>query len=779
MRRALSAAAGKLARALDARGGSQTGELANAATRVRPLSSSAGGEASELATTRGELEVSASTRGELDVSETTSPLLPAAMNACDDAVGLLSETDKDDLIAAVHALSARNKGVIELPERLLRAIRVAVRETGATHRQIKQKGRTLLDELKTISRGLKPSVDAEERSVRAWMKNKSQTAGLSPSGANAEESRDELELGEGVEWGVRLPVRKERRLREGVGGLDVARTEKGKKKKPAAPPEAALAYGPLEAAAYAVTRLPMTFGAHQRAFEELAIRAPGFNPKTMLEFGAGPAPALWAARRVFGNVLGNVDERGNATLVDASPSMMAFTRRIAKSVYDEEVSVDLGDLMDGAMETKNNRPLPDPDPWGLTGPVRTVASLRSLSPRARFDLVVASYSLGEIAAGTKHEQHQALLRGGGVDYQEMREKRVSDAVTSLWSKVNLGGALVLIETGTPRGSDLIRFARSIVLEHERQYAEREGTAIDAHVVAPCQHDRKCPMDGLDTWCHFSVRVKRTEMHRQMMKRGRGPELQNERFSYVIIRRISRENAREETLKRAKIIAVEREGQWEGDLDADDADDADDVESDVEDFFTKDEEPMVFGSEAVNYDEYEDEEEELESLTDMAALSSSYTWGRMVRPPMKRKGHVILDLCTADGELSRHIVAKSHARETAVGRGGYKHARKSRWGDLWPFRDPRRLHEITDDAAAVEDFFKDIEDVDVDEVKELLSGSKERTTPEGVGKAKKKPFMNARRPKEVLQFVEMETEIGSKAMEEQIAEGSAEDDPRER
>ena len=84
-----------------------------------------------------------------------------------------------------------------------------------------------------------------------------------------------------------------------------------------------------------------------------------------------------------------------------------------------------------------------------------------------------------------------------------------------------------------------------------------------------------------------------------------------------------------------------------------------------------------------------------------------------------------------------------------------------------------------DAAAVEDFFKDIEDVDVDEVKELLSGSKERTTPEGVGKAKKKPFMNARRPKEVLQFVEMETEIGSKAMEEQIAEGSAEDDPRER
>ena len=112
-------------------------------------------------------------------------------------------------------------------------------------------------------------------------------------------------------------MRKERRLREGVGGLDVARTEKGKKKKPAAPPEAALAYGPLEAAAYAVTRLPMTFGAHQRAFEELAIRAPGFNPKTMLEFGAGPAPALWAARRVFGNVLGNVDERGNATLVDA------------------------------------------------------------------------------------------------------------------------------------------------------------------------------------------------------------------------------------------------------------------------------------------------------------------------------------------------------------------------------------------------------------------------------------------------------------------------------
>ena len=52
---------------------------------------------------------------------------------------------------------------------------------------------------------------------------------------------------------------------------------------------------------------------------------------------------------------------------------------------------------------------------------------------------------------------------------------------------------------------------------------------------------------------------------------------------------------------------------------------------------------------------------------------------MVRPPMKRTKHVILDLCKP-GLLERKIISKGKHEKHV-----YKYARKSNWGDLWPFK----------------------------------------------------------------------------------------------
>jgi len=69
------------------------------------------------------------------------------------------------------------------------------------------------------------------------------------------------------------------------------------------------------------------------------------------------------------------------------------------------------------------------------------------------------------------------------------------------------------------------------------------------------------------------------------------------------------------------------------------------------------------------------------------------WARMVRPPMKRSGHVIVDVCTPQGTFERRVVAK----------GGHKHiewayrtARKARWGGLWPnwFARPKHALSLT-------------------------------------------------------------------------------------
>ena len=565
----------------------------------------------------------------------------------------------------------------------------------------------------------------------------------------------------------------------------------------------------------------MTFGAQRRVFRELRDRCPAFEPKTLLEFGAGPAPALWAARDVFGGGFGVGGAcAGSATLVDASPSMMSFARRVAKSAADELDLRELGEGM-GFLSRPSGRPLPEPHPWGESGAVKTVASLRAMHSKAAFDLVVAAYALGELDApggtgGTGEGAETAARRPR--DENQIR-RRADETVAQLWSRVAPGGALVLVEPGTPNGSRLIRRARQRVLDSERDAAARRVSGskkgsgkgpsgdldsfgdldvIDAHVVAPCQHDRACPMDGLPTWCHFSQRVRRSEMHRQMLPRGRGAQHQDERFSYVILRRLSRARARQEDVARATKVASgetldvhppEEEEDEEASMSAEEIAERRAIEARMG--FSRDVDDVVAAMsredestfDAIKTDEDMDvTEDDVDAvpenpLADAVALASAHEWGRMVRPPIKRSGHVIVDLCDAEGKLSRQIIAKSNAWEGGVGKGGYKAARKSKWGDLWAYDDPRRLTETRtiEETAELRAFFSDFADLDADELAGLEAG---RETPVGVGGAKK-PF-GAKRPEIVERFVAMEREHGVETLAEMMDErdgGDGEGDER--
>lgn len=54
------------------------------------------------------------------------------------------------------------------------------------------------------------------------------------------------------------------------------------------------------------------------------------------------------------------------------------------------------------------------------------------------------------------------------------------------------------------------------------------------------------------------------------------------------------------------------------------------------------------------------------------------WPRIISPPIKKKGHVILNVSTVpDGKVENWIIPKSMSKEI------YHDARKSKWGDLWP------------------------------------------------------------------------------------------------
>lgn len=91
----------------------------------------------------------------------------------------------------------------------------------------------------------------------------------------------------------------------------------------------------------------------------------------------------------------------------------------------------------------------------------------------------------------------------------------------------------------------------------------------------------------------------------------------------------------------------------------------------------------------------------------ATVAAAQIWSRIIRTPRKRGKHIIIDVCsprehsndsgavdTAHGHLVRQVVATTD-KKTWLGPGGYRLARKSRWGDLWPkyYQDYALTHKL--------------------------------------------------------------------------------------
>ncbi|MGO8722200.1 MAG: small ribosomal subunit Rsm22 family protein [Acidimicrobiales bacterium] len=162
-----------------------------------------------------------------------------------------------------------------------------------------------------------------------------------------------------------------------------------------------------ELRAYLATRVPATFAATRRVLFEVASLRPGFSPRSLLDLGAGPGTATWAAADVFSAI-----ER--AVLVERGPDVAALGARL----FDRAVSW-LGDGVE----------------W-VVGDVATVSLPES-------DLVVAAYLLGEL----------------GHD-------RELPALERWWRATR--GELVIVEPGTPAGFERLRAARSALISFGAQ-----------------------------------------------------------------------------------------------------------------------------------------------------------------------------------------------------------------------------------------------------------------------------------------------------------------------
>jgi len=73
----------------------------------------------------------------------------------------------------------------------------------------------------------------------------------------------------------------------------------------------------LTARAYLAARLPATYAAVRAALDAVAERRPDLAPRSLLDFGAGPGTALWAARDCWADL-------DAAVLIETSTTIRAF-----------------------------------------------------------------------------------------------------------------------------------------------------------------------------------------------------------------------------------------------------------------------------------------------------------------------------------------------------------------------------------------------------------------------------------------------------------------------
>lgn len=155
--------------------------------------------------------------------------------------------------------------------------------------------------------------------------------------------------------------------------------------------------------AYAAYRLPATYAAIYAALTAIQARRPHWQPRTLLDAGAGPGTAMWAATTVWPTL-------AQITLLERDRHMLNLGQKLAQHASSQAVKQAKWRSVD------------------LTGQWE----------EAQYDLVICSYVLGELPQAKREAINEQL-----------------------WNCT--GDVQLLVEPGTPRGFELIRTARTQLL----------------------------------------------------------------------------------------------------------------------------------------------------------------------------------------------------------------------------------------------------------------------------------------------------------------------------
>ncbi|KAJ7665334.1 Rsm22-domain-containing protein [Mycena polygramma] len=235
--------------------------------------------------------------------------------------------------------------------------------------------------------------------------------------------------------------------------------------------------------------------------------------------------------------------------------------------------------------------------------------------------------------------------------------------------------LVLIDHNTKEGFASIAEAREHLLNVGRKELndpETEDWDIrGSHVVAPCPHDGNCPLyfpGDIKLVCGFSQRLQRPSFVRLTKHSGAGEEDMG--YSYVVIRRGARPakpGTKVGRIGRVGLTALQKELE---------------SQTPIKELVLHSEYESTPPGEPLDSAEQLDESLAIEEPDTQVALDAAlrleaFHWPRLVFPPLKKSGHIILDGCTPEAKIMRMTVPKSQGKQP------FYDARKSSWGDIFP------------------------------------------------------------------------------------------------
>ncbi|CAD6632906.1 XXYS1_4_G0006140.mRNA.1.CDS.1 [Saccharomyces cerevisiae] len=420
----------------------------------------------------------------------------------------------------------------------------------------------------------------------------------------------------------------------------------------------------MEVDAHIASIFLQNYGSIFQSLKELQkrVRPDNFKPQRILDVGYGPATGIVALNDILGPnyrpdvkdavILGNAEMQERAKII-LSRQLNEVVDTINENVFTEEEQETI----------RGNKIFQEDEHIGevMTKKINIMTNLRSSIPTSKeYDLIILT--------------HQLLHDGNQFPIQ------VDENIEHYLNILAPGGHIVIIERGNPMGFEIIARARQITLRPEnfpdefgkiprpwsrgvtvRGKKDAELGNISSNyflkVIAPCPHQRKCPLqvgnpnfythrEGKDLkFCNFQKSIKRPKFSIEL-KKGKllATSWDGSQGNESRLKGTGRRNGRDYEILNYSYLIFERSHKDENTL----------------------KEIKKLRNENVNgkYD--------IGSLGD----DTQNSWPRIINDPVKRKGHVMMDLCAPSGELEKWTVSRSFSKQI------YHDARKSKKGDLW-------------------------------------------------------------------------------------------------